>query len=125
MAKRNNIIIVPTPEVQGEDSWIKVRALTVEEYNRTQRIPDEIRKAQEAGDLERIAELEKESWADTASVLLDWNWVDDEGKPLPNPHDNPDVFKHLTMHEIFAIGEAMNPYSQQQKKTETRSAISS
>jgi hypothetical protein len=44
-----------------------------------------------------------------AQVVLSWTWTDDEGRPLPKPHRNPDAFL-LDIAEItYLLGKAFNP----------------
>lgn len=110
MPARQNVKTIPTPAVQGDDSWIKIKAMTVEQFNRNQAI---LRQAQQPdADAEALDSLATELFAE---VVLDWNWVDEEGKPLPKPNGNPEVFGTLTMMELLTIGEALRPAKDEKK----------
>ena len=39
--------------------------------------------------------------------IKEWNWVDDDGAPLPQVKDAPDVIDTLTMDEVSALSEAL------------------
>lgn len=110
MPARQNVKTIPTPAVQGDDSWIKIKAMTVEQFNRNQAI---LRQAQQPdANAETLDSLATELFAE---VVMDWNWVDDDGKPLPKPNGNPKVFGTLTMAELLTIGEALRPAIDEKK----------
>lgn len=112
MPARQNVKTIPTPLLQGEDSWVKIKALTVEQYNRNQAIQRDAR--QPDADPE---DLEQRTSQLFSEVVLDWNWVDDAGQPLPKPQGNPQVFRDglLTMPELFFIAEALRPTDGEKK----------
>ena len=33
--------------------------------------------------------------------VMDWNWTDNNGEPLPKPYKNPDVFQNLLNEELI------------------------
>ena len=35
--------------------------------------------------------------------VVDWNWTDDVGKPLPKPYRNPDAFRALRIEELMYL----------------------
>lgn len=125
MAKRLNVLTIQTDDVQGAGSFLKIRAMTVTEHNQLEQTRVDMNKAAEAGNQEEYTRLEKSVWEQTAEVLLDWDWVDGEDKPLPKPHKNPAVFDLLTMAEVFTIAEALSPFAQRQKKAAMTSPPSS
>lgn len=97
MAKRQNVMRLDSAHVQGEDSWVEVRRPTVGE---------------------RLESLSKEQGLDgrflfdsnsqeVCTFVIAWNWVDDEGQPLPTPKDQPDIYKALTTDEISFLLEAV------------------
>lgn len=44
-----------------------------------------------------------------AETVVEWNWVDDEGNPLPQPKDDPDVFRReLVLDEVQYLIENLN-----------------
>lgn len=97
MPERKRISTVPSPDVQGDDSWVKVAQFTVGEYTDLQE-----RGEQEGADM----------WALEADALsthvIDWNWVDDDGKPMPLPTPkNPAPLKLLTRDETLFLVNAL------------------
>jgi hypothetical protein len=52
------------------------------------------------GMIERFGEILSE-------MLVDWNWTDGEGDPLPKPKKNPDAIGELTFEELNWLIEAM------------------
>ncbi len=107
MPSRQNVKQVPSDEVQGEGSWIKVRPYTVAQHNRRVGL---LRRAQAAETEAETQAVEAELWALFAEVVVGWNWVDDEGKPLPKPSDTG-VYELLTMPEMQFIGNAVQEAS--------------
>lgn len=83
--KRKRIVRYPSDEVQGEGSWVLVARLTVAEMR-------EVRKQQKAKD----ADLFELGVALMKSHVKEWNWVDDEGEPLPFPKDQPEIIEDLS-----------------------------
>jgi hypothetical protein len=95
MAKRlTSIVRVDTPEVQGEGSWVRVRRANVEEMREKRNNPKEV-DAFEMG----VALITRHA--------VDWNWVDDDDKPLPFPSEDPSVIEKLTDPEVAALGKAI------------------
>lgn len=119
MAKRQNVRVVPSPEVQGEGSWVKVKALTVDQYNRNQELQRRVREAVQTNDTATITEVEQETRKLFAECILDWDWVDDTDAPLPCPHNNPSVFGVLTMDEMLFIGGLFRNTPEQKKDVTT------
>lgn len=91
MPQRQNVKKVQSEAVQGADSWIKLRSMTVGEAKLLMA---------EGNDEQRgIGAL--------AKVIVGWNWVDDEGQPLPQVSDDPAVIDKLTNDEIQFITAAI------------------
>lgn len=86
MPKRQNVKRLVSAAIQGDDSWVEVRKPTVKE----------------AREMAGIGGNES-----LARIVLGWNWVDDEGGPLPQPKDDPNVFELLTADEITFINDAL------------------
>jgi len=88
MAKRTSLKKRDTSEVQGEGSYVVLSSLTVKE----------VRKARKVG---RDPECDafEEGIKLLARHIVAWDWVDDEGKPLPLPKDSPGVMDELTNEE--------------------------
>jgi hypothetical protein len=73
---------VESDEVQGPGSWVVLRAPTLADVIN---VPD--------GD-------------DVAShLVVDWNWVDDDGNPLPKP--TPEYVKGIPFQELNFILQAL------------------
>lgn len=123
MPQRIKTIRIPSPHIQGDDSWVDVKPMTVEQFNRNTEL---IRRASiSPEDLKDLSEdeidvlrkqLEREQRELAAECVFAWNWVDDDGKPLPQPAGNPDILTQLTMAEFKFLGEAMNKSMSIEKK---------
>jgi len=111
--QRQNVITIPSVELQGEGSWVKLRKLTVGESKslvRSIKTADlqnvtDMKTLQSMGDVEVILEI---SASTLASLILAWNWVDTEGNPLPLPKDKPEVLDELTTEEQQFLFEAIS-----------------
>ena len=89
MPKRQATRRVDSEKVMGDDSYVVLRSL---KYGNARKI---VNQAKEMGDEEAeeaMNDLLKE-------VVAEWNWVDDEGDPLPLPSEGLDV-NDLYPHEI-------------------------
>lgn len=96
MPKRQNVIEVDTTDVQGEDSWVKIKAVSYGEMRVLQQHSG-------SSDPEKMAAVE----AAVKANVVRWNWVDDDGEPLPQIADNPDIIYTLTQHEYMALVKAL------------------
>lgn len=112
MSKRQNVKTIPTPELQGDDSWVKLKMPTVEQFNHMLELQRESEAATLAGDKTKMADMEFAARAAMSLLVIGWNWVDDDDEPLPQPAGNPEVFGKLTMEEIRFIGNHLNPDAQ-------------
>jgi len=120
MPKRIRVREIPSPELQGEDSWVKVKAPTMAEFNQIQSLPAQMQElaATEGVAADVIKKMAKEYEELIAQFILEWNWVDDDDKPLPQPHNNPEIFDQLTAPEVMWLGGVLNPQNDVwQKKT--------
>ncbi len=99
MPSRQNVTEMPSPEVQGDGSWVKFRKLTVKEMKVILGRSDE--------DLSPL-----ESFVEALRMYIDhvveWNWVDDDGNPLPQPNQDPAVVDLLTNEEVMFLGQALS-----------------
>lgn len=102
-------------KVMGHGSYVVIKALSMGDAQRLkeQTDPPELREGEtEAEYKARLEEHEKTIEAlnheALALVTEEWNWVDDDGSPLPQPKDNPAVFDQLTGEEIEFITDRMN-----------------
>jgi hypothetical protein len=95
MAQRVSTRKVLSDEVQGEGSYVTLRAL-----------PYSMISARAGIDQDDFAQVLKFNETFLASVVVDWNWVDDDGNPLPLPADDPGVVEKLVIPEFQWIATA-------------------
>jgi len=97
MPKRLSVKRVETPSIQGEDSYVVVSAVKVKEIQRTRRLSleDDTFDGFVAG-LDMIR-----------AHVLGWNWVDDDGTPLPVPKDDPSVIDELSTEEVTYLANLL------------------
>lgn len=88
MAERLNTFTVPSPEVQGEGSSVTFRRLTYAGLRTLQTWP-------RGTDVDPIQD-EARGRAFMAERVVKWDWVDEDGTPLPLPKTDPDVLDRLT-----------------------------
>jgi len=48
--------------------------------------------------------------------IVEWNWTDDLGKPLPQPLNNPDAFKPLRLVELMYLALVVRGESPEEQK---------
>lgn len=118
MPKRMNVKKFDTSEVMGEDSYIKLRMLTVGEIRHLRKESAkakrqiEQRQAQLEAGKEPTVEVPEFDWFEKglqllAKQLVSWNWVDEEGEPLPHPREDPTVIDRLTEEESEVIVDCL------------------
>ena len=122
MPKRKSVIEFACDEVQGEGSFVKLRVLTYAESRemlrelRTRRKQRRIQyhaDREEFGDKDSLYELEMtpeemdEMVGDYVDHIVEWNWVDDDDKPLPQPGAVEDLLVILNQNEIRFLGEKL------------------
>lgn len=94
MPKRQSVKTHDSDEVQGDGSKVVLSSVKVRE----------IRALRKLGDDPNFDEFEG-GVALLSKHIVKWNWVDDEGKPLPQPKEDPDVIDELTNEESeFLVG---------------------
>jgi len=92
MPERNITKRIDSKEIQGEGSYVVLRRLTIGYVKAMRR--------NEKG--ESNLELNEQAVLDH---LVEWNWVDSDGKPLPIPKDAPEILDAMTFEETdFLIG---------------------
>lgn len=79
--------------VQGEGSWVKVRNPRWDDVS--DMVTGENGKGSEAELGLRVIE----------GLVEDWNWVDDEGEPLPAP--SPEIVRSLPLQELMFLVSSM------------------
>lgn len=101
--RKTSIIQVDSTDVQGEGSWVKVRRMKWGEIKALSKRQAEIKAAGDEG-----ANLAIDVSDDLlAEHTMEWNWVDDEGNPLPQPHGNVEVIDGLTDEEFSFLADAI------------------
>jgi hypothetical protein len=95
MAQRQSTKRILSDQVQGEGSYVVLRAVPYGLITR--------RAKMDADDMGQMLEFNAEF---LASVVVDWNWVDDAGEALPLPADDPTVLDRLVLPEFQFIAEA-------------------
>lgn len=111
MAKRQNVVTVPSDTVQGEGSWVKLRKLTVGEAKTLARTAETLNGGGEVA-IQMTGEI-------LASHIVGWDWVGTEGEPLPLPKDKPEIIDELTGEELNFLALAL--VGDQKKQTPSAS----
>jgi len=96
VSKRQSVKTHKTDEVQGEGSTVVITAVKVKEIR-------QIRKQAKEEDFDEF----EGGVSLLAKHVIGWNWVDDEGNPLPIPKDNPEVIDELTDEESKFLVDLM------------------
>lgn len=110
MPKRQNVKTIDSSAVQGEGSYVVIKRMT---YGEARAARDLARRAEKDKDEDAVADAGQDM---IANHLMTWNWVDDEGNPLPLPRDDRGVFDRLTDEEVLFLGQALNGTADAQKK---------
>ncbi len=94
MPRRQSNRRVVSTEVQGDDSFVVLRPMKWGEAKAIVGVAG----ADSARAIEMVDRL--------AAYIVDWNWVDDDGNPLPKPAEDPSVIDRLTSTEVrYLLGE--------------------
>lgn len=134
MPSRIAIKNVPTPTIQGDDSYVKYRPVTIEEARELRTKASEIQKLQDKALVDYavsqnkatadLTDDEKNTAYETSGLtddllsfadkqlskfIIEWNWVDDDGNPLPQPKEDYKVMGKLYTHEYSFIMSLFNP----------------
>ena len=92
MPKRQSMRRVKSDLVQGEGSYIDMRQIP---YG----MIADARKMKASGEVDEV-----EYTRDLVNrIVAGWNWVDDDGNPLPPPGEDPDVIDRLLASEVACI----------------------
>lgn len=105
--RKTSTVQVDSTEVQGEGSWVRVRRLTWGEIKALSRRQEAIKE-----DQEQAIEVTDELLAEHA---LAWNWVDDDGAPLPQPKGNVGIIDQLTDEEFSFLADAITGNERERK----------
>jgi len=99
MAQRKHKLFrkVDSTEVQGEGSYVILKAMTFGDMKVY------------AGYLDSSDKTEqyKLGYDLLKSLIMEWNWVDDDGKPLSLPKDDDAVLDLLPIEELTFLTDAM------------------
>lgn len=96
MPTRQRIHKYPSKEIQGEDSWVTCSLLTVRDQRMAKQAITAGKDPAEVG-VEIILEH-----------VLEWNWVDDDGNPMPQLKDDPEYIENMTDAEITFLTECIS-----------------
>jgi len=101
MPERLNTKRVATDSVQGAESYVTLRRATSDE---SRELYKAIRKtdtpeSEEAAYQAQVAFVQKH--------IVGWNWVWEDGLPMPSPKDDPTVIGKLSDQELKAIVDAL------------------
>jgi len=122
---------IKTEEVQGKDSYVVMTSLKVYEMRSLRKKQADSRK--QRNDYQKTLQAYSaalESGKTTADLVIpeepdyidpveeglellkqhviEWNWVDDEGEPLPQPKDDPEVIYQMTDDETKFLTEILS-----------------
>ena len=118
MPKRQSTTRHDSDAVQGADSWVETRnptwgekkALRREAVTTTSQVVlDDAMEPEERIKL-RLDQMDATNdWAaeQVIKFVVAWNWVDDDGDPLPTPKDDPSVLDRLTSVEMEFLAAAV------------------
>lgn len=96
MPQRQSTTRVDASAVQGDGAYVVLRRLTLGEI-RTLRAET----GKEGSDMFTITEdMIRER-------IVEWNWADDSGAPLPQPGAHPEVFDSITDEELTFLASAI------------------
>ena len=99
MPKRLNTRKFTSEVVQGDDSWVVLKRATMGEGKEAGRLNTDIPIDGDGGP-DRANLRSDRNNVFLANRVVEWNWVDDAGTPLPQPKDDPNIVDSLTDLEI-------------------------
>lgn len=102
MPRRQGIRRMDSEDVMGEGSYVVVRPVTYGEAQKIMRVEEG--SGQEQAALEQLV----------VDTVVEWNWVDDDGGPLPQPND-PEVLQLLYTHEFAWLVDAILASTERRK----------
>ncbi len=112
------IVTLDSSEVQGEGTWVKVRKVDFGEKRRFLALGQRLRAAAKVGaGAEGLAPMA----ALVARGVLEWNWTDAEGNPLPLPReaDGEAAIDHLLEEEVtFLAGHILGTRPEETARVE-------
>jgi hypothetical protein len=90
MTRRNATKRFDASKVQGDGAWVEARVMTIGDMLEAQKTKD--------SNMEFTLKMFK-------SHIVDWNWSDENGEPLPSPSDEPEILHTLTQEEYQFLTE--------------------
>ena len=97
MPQRKSTHRYDATEVQGEGAYVVVRTTS---YGQQKNF---VRNSESMTDYEKQLAIE----AMIVENVIEWNWVNDDGEPLPLPKNDPGIMEELTANEVVFLGEAI------------------
>jgi len=94
---------------QGEDAFVTIQRLTIDEGETFSKLFANI-------DPATAEQREAEVRSRMAEILLGWNWVFDDGSPMPSPHDNVGLIGKLYSSELEWLMKAIMGNTEGEKK---------
>lgn len=125
MPKRQSVTRIVSTEMQGDDSWIEIISPTMDEMSayrstlapvqeRIEQLQKEGASANDSRIIKAREELNKAGESLISNFVKAWNWVDDNGDDLPQPHEQGAIGK-LRISEINWIS-AQFDFGNKEKK---------
>lgn len=72
--------------------------------------------ADKIGDVKAITDSVNMLYEEIASRVVDWNWTDLTGEPLPNPYKRPDIIRSLSSDEVLWLRSAIQGETPAERK---------
>lgn len=91
---------IESKAVQGDDSWVEITPIKLGQSKVIARQLDEMR-----GDPTAFIRANSET---ITRHVVGWNWVGDDGSPLPLPSEDPSVLDDLTNLEVQFLVRILN-----------------
>jgi hypothetical protein len=120
MPQRQNTLRLETPQLQGDGSFVTLRRLSWERQQEAQRLLAEGNGGtlpRDGAEMSVTAEFLRTNEAWTREILaesvINWNWVDDAGQPMPLPVDGG--IPLLSLDEVLFLLRTLQPSREQQK----------
>lgn len=113
MPQRNNIRVHNSDEVQGAGSWVKMKSAN---WGASKQFSSQIAKLGDDESDEKLRLIEQR----IVELFVGWNWVDDNGDPLPSLKDNPGMIDTvLTEDEMTFLVKASGQGVEEKKESST------
>lgn len=124
MAQRLRERRVNSEVVQGAHSYVRIKRITLDEAREFREKgretftpdPDLTDEQNDQAKIDFDNAREVTAREQISKYIIEWDWVDDDGKPMPQPLNNPDAFKSLTDLEWAFLQGALTDTSDLEKK---------